>query len=191
MTDDPYVYPGTNVLRNALGIRDDGELERVESQLTRIRAARLMATPLPGSYDLAHLQAFHRVLFDGLYDWAGQLRTVPIARAQMFCLPEYIEGYAADVFGRLAREQHLVALGRARFVDRLAAYLGDVNALHPFRDGNGRAQRACFAQLAGDAGYRLHWSRVDRERNGEAFIAAMRGDERPLRELLDEITTPM
>lgn len=70
-------------------------------------------------------------------------------------------------------------------------YLAEVNALHPFREGNGRAQRAFFAQLAAEAGYRLDWQLVDPQRNIDASAAAMQGNEKPLRELLSEIATPL
>jgi len=191
VSDDLYVYPGTEVLRNELGIRDPDELRRVESDLTYWRALRLATTPIPGDYDLAHLRARHRALFVGLYAWAGQLRTVRIAKADVFCLPQFIESSAAEIFNRLTRERHLVGLARDAFVDRLGAYLGDVNALHPFREGNGRAQRVFFGQLANEAGYRLRWHLVDAERNVAASIASARGDLMPLHELLDEIVAPL
>ena len=191
MSDDPYVYPDTDVLRNALDIRDGVELKRVEADLVYWRSLRLASQQIPGSYDLPHLQAFHRFLFDGLYEWAGELRTVPLARIDLFCLPEHIDSYAADVFGRLADERQLVGLDRGAFVDRLAHYLAEVNALHPFREGNGRAQRAFFAQLAAEAGLRLNWQAVDPQRNIDASVAAMRGDEGSLRKLLNEITRPL
>lgn len=182
MTGDPYVYPDSTVLRNALGIRDADQLALLEGDLTRSRAVRLASSPLPGSYDLAHLQRFHRELFIGLYDWAGELRTVPIAKGDLFCLPQHIESYARDVFGELAREHQLTGLDREDFIARLAHHLANVNALHPFRDGNGRAQRAFFSQLAHDAGHRLDWQHAGYQRNDDASIAAMRGDEQPLRE---------
>jgi cell filamentation protein len=150
--------------------------------------AELAAHPISGHCNLEHLGAVHRHLFADLYEWAGQPRTVAIAKGDMFCSAQHIESYAADIFGRLARERHLTALPREQFVERLASYLGDVNALHPFREGNGRTQRAFFSQLAQNAGYRLDWTPVDRERNISASISAMRGDEQPLRALLDEIT---
>jgi len=188
---DPYVYPGTDVLRNRLGLRDPAALAAAESRLTALADAELAAHPIAGHYDLEHLGAVHRYLFADLYEWAGQPRTVAIAKGDMFCLPRHIESYAADIFGRLAGERHLTALPREQFVGRLASYLGDVNALHPFREGNGRTQRAFFSQLAENAGYRLDWTPVDRERNISASISAMRGDEQPLRALLDEITEPL
>jgi cell filamentation protein len=190
VSDDPYVYPGSDVLRNQLGIRDAQQLRRVEADLTYWRALRLAVRPLPGDYDLPHLQACHRTLFEGIYAWAGELRTVRIAKGDTFCLPQHIESAAADIFGRLARERRLTGLAREDFIDRLAGYLGDVNALHPFREGNGRAQRVLFSQLAGDAGYAMHWQRVEPARNVAASIASMRGDVGPLRELLSDIVTP-
>ncbi len=188
MSDDPYVYPETNVLRNTRNIRDPTALEVVEASLTYLRSLQLASQPIPGDYDLLHLQAFHRYLFEGLYEWAGELRTVALAKTDLFCLPEHIESYGAEIFGHLAAERHLAGLNRESFVDRLAHYLGDVNALHPFRDGNGRAQRAFFAQLAADAGYRLDWELIDPARNTAASAAAMQGDEAPLRALLAEAT---
>jgi cell filamentation protein len=187
VTDDPYVYPGTTVLRNALGIRDREQLRALEGDLTRSRAARLASNPLPGRYHLEHLQRFHRELFDGLYDWAGKLRTVPIAKRDLFCLPQHIQSSAHDIFDALARERHLSGMSYEDFIDRLAHYLSNVNALHPFRDGNGRTQRAFFSQLAHDAGYRLQWQHVDYEQNNDASIAAMRGNEQPLRDMLTEV----
>ena len=187
MSDDPYVYPGTDVLRNMRGIRDGDELERFETRLTYLRGLQLASDPLVGKYDLSHLRAFHGYLFAGLYEWAGELRTVVLAKTDLFCLPEHIESYGAEIFGKLAEEDWLRGLRRESFIDRLAHYLGDVNALHPFRDGNGRAQRAFFAQLAADAGFQLDWQLVDPQRNTDASVAAMQGDEAPMRSLLDEI----
>lgn len=191
MSDDPYVYPGTDVLRNIRDIRDGDELEELEARLTFLRGLQLASDLIAGEYDLAHPQAFHRYLFAGLYEWAGELRTVVLAKTDLFCLPEHIESYGTEILGKLAEEDRLRGLDRELFIDRLAHYLGDVNALHPFRDGNGRAQRAFFAQLATDAGYRLDWQLADPQRNTDASVAAMQGDEAPMRNLLDEITKPI
>ena len=65
--------------------------------------------------------------------------------------------------------------------------LGEVNALHPFREGNGRAQRAFFGQLARDAGFTLAWQHLDPARNVEASAAIMRGDPEPMREMLNAL----
>jgi hypothetical protein len=101
-----------------LGIRDREQLRALEGDLTRSRAARLASNPLPGRYDLERLQRFHRELFDGVYDWAGKLRTVPIAKRDLFCLPQHIPSSARDIFDALARERHLSGMSYEDFIDR-------------------------------------------------------------------------
>lgn len=188
---EPYVYPGTTVLRNRLDVRDAGELARREARATTLRIAQLQDCGLPGDHDLLHLRAFHRHIFQDVYDWAGELRTVTIAKpGSMFALPQHVEGYLVEVFAELASERHLRGLDRNSFAARLAHYLAEVNAAHPFREGNGRAQRAFFGQLAGDAGFHLAWERLDRARNIETSQAAHRGDEQPLRAMLSELIEP-
>jgi cell filamentation protein, protein adenylyltransferase len=186
---DPYLDPASGVLRNLLGITDAQELSRVEAALTASRLVDLERHRLPGGYDLAHLRAFHRRIFGDVYDWAGQLRTVSIAKAgEVFCLPQHLESYATDVFGRLAAADRLRGLPRERFISQLAELLGDVNALHPFREGNGRTQRAFFSQLAHDAGHHIDWVRMNPDDNESASIAAHRGDLQPLRDMLNRLT---
>jgi cell filamentation protein len=103
------------VLRNLLGITDAAELARAEAALSASRLIDLERRRLPGRYDLAHLQAFHRYILGDVYDWAGQLRTVSIAKGSVFCLPQHMESYAADVFGRLAAADPLRGLARDAF----------------------------------------------------------------------------
>jgi len=79
-------------------------------------------------------------MFGDLYPWAGELRTVSIAEGDPFCLPRHIESFADDTFTRLAAADYLRSLDRAEFIDGLTELLGDLNALHPFRDGNGRTR---------------------------------------------------
>ena len=141
---DPYLDPASGVLRNLLGITDAAELARAEAALSASRLIDLERRRLSGRYDLAHLQAFHRYILGDVYAWAGQLRTVSIEKGSVFCLPQYLESYAADVFGGLAAADRLRGLARDPFITALAGFLADVNALHPFREGNGRAQRAFF-----------------------------------------------
>jgi cell filamentation protein len=188
---DPYVYPGTSCLRNRAGIRDPRELAQIEAEQTSILIAQLERTRLPGRYDLAHLRAFHRRIFGDIYEWAGELRSVAIAKDDsVFALPDHIEAYLAGVFDALAGEDHLRGLAREPFRDRITHYHAELNAAHPFREGNGRAQRAFLGQLARDAGYTLAWARLERERNIEAARASHRGDNSPLLELLDELLEP-
>jgi cell filamentation protein len=187
MPEDPYADPLTGVLHNRLGLSAAGELEVAEREITHAALIFLKESPVPPSYDLRHLCAIHRRIFGDIYDWAGQLRTVAIAKGSWFCLPRYIESSAVESFRALHGESLLRGLPRDVFTERLTYYLGEVNAVHPFREGNGRAQRAFFEQLASDAGFILDWQHLDADRNIAASAAIMHGDPAPMRKMLDEL----
>jgi cell filamentation protein len=187
VTWDPYLDLESGVLRNLLGITEAAELRRAEASLTASRIYDLIRNPIPGTYDLAHLREFHRQVFQDLYDWAGKLRTVSIGRGALFSLPEHLEGDADELFSWLARTDHLRGRERDNFVDGLTALLADLNALHPFRDGNGRTQRAFLAQLAREAGHPIRWTGMDAAENNAACKAAHEGDHDALRAMLDRL----
>lgn len=79
---DPYVYPGTTVLRNLAGLADPGALAEREAQTSALRLAQLSELGLEGEYDLRHLQEFHRFIFQDIYPWAGELRSTPLDASQ-------------------------------------------------------------------------------------------------------------
>jgi cell filamentation protein len=96
---DPYVYPGTSILRNRLGITDPDFLDKQERVLVALRIRRNVPR---GNFDLKHLRAIHRHLFQDIYDWAGELRTVEISKGrQQFQFRKFIETGMTDVHGRL------------------------------------------------------------------------------------------
>jgi cell filamentation protein len=186
--NDPYAMPN-GVLRNKLGITDQQLLAAAEADITRPRLVMLSERPLPGTYDLGHLQAFHAAVFGDIYPWAGELRTVNVARRTPFCPARNLVPYAGEVFGRLASSGHLQNLHRQAFVIQLATLYGDLNVLHPFREGNGRAQRAFLTQLSADAGYDLSWSTLDPQLNEDASVKSFLGDNSLSEQLLDELIT--
>ncbi len=143
--DDSYVVPGTRTLRNRLGILDPDELERVERRLSVERSRQGVPSC---EFDLTHLQAIHRHMFQDIYDWAGEIRTVEISKgAQQFPFRQLIHTGMGDVHRRLVRSRFLVGLSRADFAKQVAVILGDVNFVHPFREGNGRT--SCWRQKRG------------------------------------------
>lgn len=185
MSWDPYLDLTTGVLRNRLGITTPTELAQAEADFSSLRIAQLWRHPLPGEYDLDHLRAFHWHIFSDVYEWAGELRTVRIGKGgALFCPPDELTAAATELFARLARVQHLCGRDREAFLDGLTGLLAEINYLHPFREGNGRTQRAFLAQLARDAGHPLRWSALDPETNVAASRAAHDGDTGPLRAML-------
>ena len=161
---DPYVYPGTNVLRNLRDFRTLRELSELEAEASSWRLSQLERRPLRGKFDIAHLQAIHRYIFQDVYPWAGELRTVDIARPGQFyfAFSQQIRPCLLRTFADLQAERHLKGAAAQEFCHRAAHYMGELNAIHPFRDGNGRTQREFIRQLALHGGHVLNWGHVTR-----------------------------
>jgi cell filamentation protein len=157
-SSDPYLYPGTNVLKNLRGLTDPELLECFEARRTHLRIAELIENPLLGGLDLAHLKAIHRYIFQDVYEWAGQFRTVNISKGgHLFGLATFLERSLQQILIKLAAENHLVNLNVDTFADRCAYFLGELNASHPFREGNGRTQREFIRELGLKAGHYIDW----------------------------------
>jgi len=168
---DPYLYPGSDVLQNIPGLRDPERLEAFEANATAARLAELDANPPKGRFDAVHLKAIHRYIFQDVYAWAGEVRTVNISKqGAPFGAAAFVETALDAVLGRLPVENYLRATDLERFALRAGFYLGEVNAVHPFREGNGRAQREFIRELGFDAGFEIDWGRT----NQHQMIAASR-----------------
>ncbi len=188
--NDIYCYPDSSVLINRLSITDPHELEIAEIEFSMARAEEY--EPSFNCFDLPHLKNIHFHLFQDMFDWAGELRRVDISKGQArFCNINYIEKEANKLFLQLKEGNYLRSLSREDFVVQAAEYYCELNVIHPFRDGNGRAQRLFFEELAINAEYQFSWSSIGQEEWLNANIAGYRGDLSPLTDLLDSITTPL
>lgn len=148
MADSKYCYKGTDVLKNKFHIRDFDLLQETERNYTMLRLLELEDRPVRGRFDFDHLCEIHRYIFQDIYDFAGKVRTVDIAKSNLFCPVKHLSAQADDVFHNLAKEDYLENLEKDEMAERLAYYFGEINALHPFREGNGRAQREFLRELA-------------------------------------------
>lgn len=185
--DDPDVYPGTNVLRNLADIRNSKELEAFEAAMTFKRSGELLEHPLSGSFNTRHLQQIHHYIFQDVYAWAGQFRTVNISRPGQawFARPDYIKPALDRLFDQLRYEKGLRGLEKTAFVARMAHYLGEVNAIHPFREGNGRVQREFIRELALKADYAIDWGGITLEEMRDASIQSFqKGDNSGFEQIL-------
>lgn len=188
MTDDPYVDSGSKVLRNKLGITDEVALDRAERALV---TQRLREDVPQGDFDLDHLQAIHRHLFQDVYDWAGKLRTVEIAKgSSQFQFRQYIETGMADVERRLKDKDFLRNLSPGAFAHEAAAIIGDVNYVHPFREGNGRVQMQYLKQLGAQAGHPVHLDRIAPEVWMEASREAHQARYKKMADCIAEAIRP-
>lgn len=167
MSDPVYCYPPDHlVLRNKLNIRDAATLDRAEFRLVSLR----MRAGIPqGNFDLNHLKAIHGHLFQDVYEWAGQIRTVEISKGgHQFQPRQYIETGMADVHKRIKAAGYLQGLKPDEFAKQAGKIVGDTNYVHPFREGNGRTQLQYLKQLANRAGHGLDLQKIDRDRWMEA-----------------------
>jgi cell filamentation protein len=128
----------------------------------------LRENPIKGNLDFEHLLKIHKYVFSELYDWAGELRTVNIAKGNQFCNYEHLQMYTDGIFKKLKEEKCLLGVSALDMPVRLTYYLSEINVLHPFREGNGRAQRIFIEYLAQAAGFYVDFSTVDSKEMIEA-----------------------
>jgi cell filamentation protein len=168
--DDPHVDASSGVLRNLKGFVDQRKLDNFERREAAIAIYDLELHPVRGNFDQPHLQAIHKRIFAQVYPWAGELRKVNIARqgSYPFAMVQFLQRNLDSFFSELASEGHLKGLGVRSFVERAGVYLGELNTLHPFREGNGRTQREFIRELALETGHTLDWSRVSQKQMYEA-----------------------
>ena len=151
--DVKYCYPGTNVLKNKLNIRDLDILHEAERDYSSVRQAELANKGVTGDFSFKHLCSIHKQLFQDIYSWAGKTRTVDISKGTIFCLVQFIEIQFDNLYRNLKKENFLADITDKKEMSiRLAYYLGELNMIHPFREGNGRTQRIYIEQLCQNNG---------------------------------------
>ena len=169
-------YPDTTVLINKFDIHDETKLNEIESVLTTVKYAEWLSDPKVETFDFDHYKAVHRYLFSDLYEWAGQVRTVDISKkGTRFTPAERIEEQAAQIFARLKERNFFKGLSHDVFVEEIVDFYCVTNALHPFREGNGRTQRAFLTQLIRNAGYDINFADMDTELLMIATIQSAQG----------------
>ncbi len=175
---DPYCYPGTTVLQNFAGIRDQATLDEFEAAMTALRSDE----PLPsGRLGVSQYKAIHHHLFQDVYAWAGRYRTVRIAKdGSAFCYPENIDREMKQLFASLKERHYFTRLSREEFAADATAFLSTLNAIHPFREGNGRTQTTFLTLLASRAGHPLDLDRLEPEEFLAAMVASFKGNDIPL-----------
>lgn len=162
-TFDPATKQGT--LRNLLGERDKAALAAKEYSRSADRQRELMSgeVQLPRTYDAAHVRAIHRHLFQDVYEWAGEYRTVNIFKGTPRGFADVAGGeigrYLADVHGLVDRTPW-DRLGRDEFAERAATVFAYLNQAHPFREGNGRTSKVFMDHVSERSRFALDYGLV-------------------------------
>ena len=173
---DPYFDPKTGVLRNLVGARTWGELSQAEAEIGSSAMVLIQHDPPECTGDIGQLKTIHRLLFQDIYDWAGQIRTVDLRKrspdAKPFLPSSRIEQAAQWATEQLRQQEMLVGLDQQAFIRQLSRHYDNVNYIHPFREGNGRTQRIFWSQIAYRAGWKNDWTQVTGEENDRASRVA-------------------
>ncbi len=181
--DNIYCYAGSEVLINKFEEHDPKILSQYERMFTGARIIDLLKKPIQGAFDLKHLKKIHFYIFQDIYPWAGELRRVNISKEILFCDAQYVENMINKVFKKLKEEDYLKHCSTKDIASRAAYYLGEINAVHPFREGNGRAQREFIRELLLPLGYRVDYSRCAPTMMLQASINAFAEDYNLMTEL--------
>lgn len=187
-----YCYPGTDILINFFDVKDEEKLKELEKVYSLLRLAELQIKKPADPLDVKAFLAIHQYLLQDVYPFAGELRKEMISKgSSSFAHPKHIEVHLLKIFNELETEDYLKRLPRNQLISRLAYFLSELNALHPFREGNGRSVREFARQLLLNAGYRLDWEKVlEPAEIINAFVDSFNKDNNRLERLLDDIITP-
>jgi len=183
-----YFTQKDEVLENWFGIRDVEEMQRLEAEIVPLRIAELLANPPEGELDYAYLRTIHGHIFGDLYPMAGKTRDVNIAKGESaFCYTPFIEPEQQRIFQQM-RRRFVEGFGNKREAAQHLAWLAsELNALHPFREGNGRAIRVFMVLAAQRQGYQLDYSLVSDERRMRADIEAFSGRLSSLEQVYEDM----
>jgi len=172
-----YTYKDSDTLKNKLNIKDEIKLKKYETEMVAFKLSTLRDKNIRRTYDEKHLKAIHKHLFCDVYDFAGEYRRENITK-ENFRFSEYY--YIEENIGKILSKINVKDLKKLSF-DELIVFISqimtDLNVLHPFREGNGRATREFIRELLDDLGYEINWFLIDYNEILKASIKAVIDEE--------------
>lgn len=169
-------YEGTTCLINKLGITDENKLKEFEGAVTFAKASELELNPISDTFDVEHYKLIHKYLFEDIYDWAGEYRTVNISKkGTKFASADQISDLMNACFIRLKDNDYFQNKSFDEFIDNIVDFYCVTNMIHPFREGNGRTQRLFISQLIRFNNYDIDFSSIDKDELMIATIHAANG----------------
>lgn len=159
------------VLKNKLNITSSVELAHIEEKTTKKKALKLFEENILDTFEVGTfkgLSTIHKYLFEDIYEFAGQIRTVNIAKGNFRFAPVLYLSSALE---------HIDQMPQSTFDEIIEKYI-EMNVAHPFREGNGRSTRIWLdAILKKEIGYVVDWSKIDKNE----YLLAM--ERSPIKDL--------
>lgn len=181
-------YPGSTVLVNKLGLRDQSALDRAESVAFAFRSAEIELKPCNEPFTFDFYRSLHKRLFGDIYEWAGEIRTIDFSKGGTSFYPaRELEFLSEAKFRRLQKMSEFRFLPQNVLIDELTDFYNELNMLHPFREGNGRTQRLFFTLLLSRLGYHINFAECDTTALMTATIYAAQGIRDFLHEFFERV----
>lgn len=184
-----YFVDGNDVLDNKLRITNPDALMAAEQEIVTNKTADVLSET-PDTFDIHYLLHIHKVLFEDIYDFAGKFRAVDITKSGAkapFAYAQFLDAESKRIFDGLADKNYLRNLETKTFIQEITHLAAELNALHPFREGNGRTIRLFLIMLADHAGYLLDYSQVSADELISADKLAFEGNVKPLLEVYGKV----
>lgn len=156
-----YTYKNSSVLKNKLNITTEEKLKEYETKMVALKLASIDKACFKRTYDENHLKEIHKYLFEDVYDFAGEYRLENITKDNfIFSQYQYIDENIKEIFKK-TNIQGLVNMPFEELIIKLSDFMTDLNVLHPFREGNGRATREFIREFLDKLGYEINWFEID------------------------------
>lgn len=163
-----YTYKNTNVLKNKLGIKNEKELKNADTNIVTKKLQEIKLEKFERTYDEKHFKFIHKFLFEELYEFAGKYREENILKENFrFSQFEYIDENIKKILKKINLEK-LKSENFEKQIEDVSEIMTDLNVLHPFREGNGRAIREFIRELLEDMGYEINFFNIEYEEIIEA-----------------------
>ena len=157
LDDSPIYIDGSDVPKNKLGITDPSVIHEIENNLL-LQAYKQFSSELDKNtqFNEPYFIDIHKRTFEALYDFAGVYRTVNMSKGDsQFCLSNYLQNESTRIFNTLENDNYLsLYIDKNNFAEKLAYYQGELIALHPFYELNGRTLRLFFDMICIYNGYK-------------------------------------
>ena len=190
-----YFYPGTDVLVNKMGIINSIDAEAFERRMSIYRIKELIESDKSGPINYEFYKSLHSYIFQDVWSWAGKVRTYTTGRGPVpFATPENIDPEMIKRFAKINKENNCQGLSLEKFADRAAEHIAEINAIHPFVEGNGRTQRLFLNYLAKQAGYKLNLGSLEREKGEWYKVSAISFNQlnyQPMAECIKRALIPL
>lgn len=184
-------YEGATCLIYKYDIKDEAKLAELEAMITFAKSSELEQAVLKEGFNENDYTDIHRQLFEPLYVWAGEYRTIDISKkGTAFANHDEIPALLTNCFKRLKAMNYFRGLPFDDYIEEIVDIYCTTNYIHPFREGNGRTQRVFLSQLIRYNGYEIHFSKIDTDYLMLATIHAAHGVVDYLREIFREHIKP-